>query len=214
MQIRYLGHSAFYIITDDNVRLLTDPFSPVIGYPMPRVTADIVLSSHEHFDHDYFKGVDGDYTIVKDVKPYMPEHMTITCIQSCHDPRGGALRGMNRIYKIRTNGLTLCHLGDLGEPFNVDLIHRIDQVDVLFIPVGGNYTIDAAAARRYVDAIEPKIVVPMHYKTKRCNLDIATLDEVLPHFSGYDIFRPRILVPTDEYIGEPRVCILEPETTI
>ena len=210
MKITSLGHSAFYIVTDDGMRIVTDPYNAFVGYTMPKVTADVVTSSHSHPDHSNFRAVEGDYFLVRENKTYMPPHMTITSLLCAHDNRKGALRGLNIIYKIRANGITLVHMGDIGESFNVELINKLGDVDVLFIPVGGNFTIGPAEARDYIDAISPKIAVPMHYRLKHCNMDLLGPDKIMPHFADMDVFHTMELYPEAEFRpGKTRFCVID-----
>ena len=99
----------------------------------------------------------------------------------------GALRGQNIIFKMKMDGITLCHMGDIGEECSERLIEEIGKVDVLFIPVGGTYTVDGIGAKKYVDCLQPKAVIPMHFKGEECALDIAEADSFLRLFPSEDI---------------------------
>lgn len=184
MKITYLGHSCFLI--EGSVSVVTDPFSG-IGYPLKRVKADYVLSSHDHFDHNAVSGVDFTYkmTLADAESPKVPkpfERINLNVIPSYHDDCFGKKRGVNMIYKFTIDGITFTHLGDFGEDFSVKSAEKIGKTDVLFVPVGGNYTIDALTAEKYVDFIDAKVVVPMHYKTKRGTVDIADEKEFVAFF--------------------------------
>lgn len=181
MKITYLGHSCFFI--RGSLSVVTDPFSG-IGYPLKRVKTDFLLSSHEHFDHNAIDGVDYVYKLTapyamkkEGLKPF--EKIDLTVIPSYHDDCKGKKRGVNMIYKFTVDGVTFTHLGDLGEDFSSLLVEKIGKTDVLFIPVGGNYTIDYLTAKKYADSIDTKIVIPMHYKTERCTVDIDGAEDFL-----------------------------------
>lgn len=188
MKIKYLGHSCFYFESESGVSLLTDPFTKV-GYELPSgLRADIVLTSHGHFDHNYVEAVSTD-CIVRETGEKDRFGINIKGIDSFHDPLNGSLRGNNVIFKFVINGITFCHLGDLGEPCSAELLAKIGKVDVLLIPVGGTYTIDAAQAHEYVQKIVPKRVIPMHYKPLDGALDITSEAEFLSFFDERQIQR-------------------------
>lgn len=175
MKIEYYGHSCFKITATDGTSVLTDPFGN-IGYELPEnLSADIVASSHAHYDHDCFSAVNAR-RVVTGAGCFSFGNVKITGIESKHDNVGGTLRGDNTIYLIETDGLTLCHMGDLGEENVEDVCSRLcKSIDVLFVPIGGTYTIDGKTAKRYADAIMPKLTIPMHFKTS--DLAISVSDE-------------------------------------
>ncbi|MDE6557523.1 MAG: MBL fold metallo-hydrolase [Clostridia bacterium] len=176
MKIKYLGHSGFLLTESTGTAVVTDPYGEAVGFAMPKVTADAVTVSHHHFDHDNVKAVDGNPVILDKEQGYELPGVVINAVASFHDDKKGALRGENVIFKFRMDGLDVCHLGDLGEECSPELIEAILPVNVLLIPVGGNYTIDAAMAKEYVDRIMPDVVIPMHYRTKGCAIDIDKVD--------------------------------------
>lgn len=176
MKIQYLGHSSFKLTSSTGTAIVTDPYSSQIGFAMPQVLADAVTISHHHFDHDNAAAVGGNPQVIDGAATRNVGGVEIGAIDSFHDNVGGKLRGKNVIFKFRIDGITVCHLGDLGEDCSAGLIERIGQVDVLLIPVGGNYTIDAKTAKEYVDKLAPKIVIPMHYLTEGLKVDIEKLD--------------------------------------
>lgn len=174
MKIRYYGHSCFWLETAQGTSVITDPYQKV-GYELPHgLRSDVVTVSHAHFDHAYTDGVAADVLLQKS-GAYTHRDVRIEAVESFHDARQGALRGTNLIFKFYADGIKLCHLGDLGEPLSEDVLSRIGQVDVLLLPVGGTYTIDAKQARDYVEAVNPKLAVAMHYKPQDGILDIAPI---------------------------------------
>lgn len=170
MEIEYLGHSSFFLKGNEK-SVVTDPFDGV-GYAMKRVECDYCLVSHEHFDHCYTDGV-------KCRKIIRNSEDGFVVIDSYHDHNLGALRGKNRIFLFSVDGIKFCHMGDIGEYYSDRLIEEIGEPDVLFIPVGGNYTTDGKEAAKFAAAIKAKITVPMHYKTKRCEIDIDDAEDFL-----------------------------------
>ena len=182
MKIRYLGHSSFLLTESTGTAIVCDPSGEEVGFRMPEVSADAVTVSHHHYDHDNAKAVGGNPVILDREQGYELPGVVINAVKSYHDDRQGALRGENVIFKFRMDGLDVCHLGDLGEECSSELIEAILPVNVLLIPVGGNYTIDAAMAKEYVDRIMPDVVIPMHYRVKGCEVDIDKVDEFLSLF--------------------------------
>ena len=182
MKLRYLGHSCFQWITDNGVTVLTDPYTKV-GYEMPQnLCAELVMCSHEHFDHYYLPGVDGVACVNKAAGDAEYKEIRMQGIQTSHDDKNGALRGQNIVFKFWIDGICFCHLGDLGEPLTQALAEKIGAVDVLLIPIGGTYTIDARQAKAYIERIAPKLVIPMHFRPKDGGLDIAEPSAFLQFF--------------------------------
>ena len=178
MKIRYLGHACFEIMSTKGIKIITDPYTGV-GYELPaNLTADIVTVSHAHFDHNYTQAVQSSF-VIDGLGEYSFGDVGICGISSYHDSEMGALRGENIIYKIKIDEITLCHMGDIGDECSTELVERIGEVDVLFIPGGGKYTVDARGAKRDIEAIQPTVVIPMHYRPDDGVLDIATEDAFL-----------------------------------
>lgn len=187
MKIKYFGHSCFLLTESTGTSVVCDPYDESVGYALPAVSADAVTVSHHHYDHDCLKKITGSPVVLDKETGYELPGVKINAIKSFHDDCLGKERGENVIFKFRMDGLEICHLGDLGEECSTDLLESILPVNVLLIPVGGNYTIDAAMAKEYVDRIMPDIVIPMHYRTKDCRLDIAKVDDFLNEFDGEDV---------------------------
>ena len=185
MKIRYLGHSCFQLISNDGMCVVTDPYTKV-GYELPsRLWADVVTVSHGHFDHNYTQGLHSG-VVISQSGEYRFKNLKITGINSWHDEKQGALRGPNVIFKIKIDGITICHLGDLGEPCREQILKQIGGVDVLLLPVGGTYTVNALAAKAYADGILPKKIIPMHYRPTDGKLDIATAEPFLSLYNQND----------------------------
>jgi L-ascorbate metabolism protein UlaG (beta-lactamase superfamily) len=170
MKITYIGHSSFIIKGKENT-LVIDPYNPnSTGYKYPKQKADLLLTTHFHDDHYYIDGV-GDYSLhISGPGEYEKNSSLIYGMPTFHDDQNGDLRGKNTIYEIHIDDFTLLHLGDLGHQLKETTTERISDIDVLFIPVGGVYTIDSSVASRVISSIEPKIVIPMHYQTEDLKL--------------------------------------------
>lgn len=179
MNIQYYGHSCFKIITkpagrgQEEVTLFLDPFDKSIGLRPPQGQADIVLVSHSHHDHSNAGALKGDFTLIDNPGEYSLRGINILGIHSYHDPSQGSLRGSNTIFLIESEDMKICHLGDLGCDLTQKQLEGIDGVDVLMVPIGGNYTIDAKKAIELIKKIEPSVIIPMHYKVKGLTVDIA-----------------------------------------
>lgn len=206
MKITYLGHSCFFI--EGEYKIVTDPFSG-IGYPLKRVSCNFVLSSHSHFDHNAICGVDYKTAVCdfEDVKA--AKAIKLRAIESYHDECFGKKRGKNLIYQFELDGVTFTHLGDLGEGFSQNLVEKIGQTDVLFIPVGGTYTIDGSLAAKYVGAIKPSIAVPMHYKTPRCTVDICDKNEFVCNFKQVKYVENSITLNKADFKDGTTVCVFD-----
>ncbi len=211
MKIKYLGHSSFKLTESTGTSVVTDPYSPEVGFSMPKVEADAVTVSHHHFDHDYTQAVGGNPRIIDKEDSYDLPGVEINAVKSFHDNVRGKKRGENVIFKFRMDGIDICHLGDLGEACSAELIELILPVDVLLIPVGGNYTIDAETAKEYVDRLMPEVVIPMHYRSKDCKIDIEKVNEFIDLFDEEQVEETdcdEIELSRSDLTGETRIVVL------
>lgn len=212
MKIEYLGHSCFKLTESTGTSIVCDPYSDEIGYAMRKVSANAVTVSHGHYDHNAVQNVDGAPLLIDGGQNNGLAGVEINSIKSFHDTSRGKKRGENTIFKFRMDGIDVCHLGDLGEKCSSDLIETLLPVDVLLIPVGGTYTIDAEMAKEYVDRIMPDIVIPMHYRTRDCKLDIDRVDEFTGLFDGDSVEESEkcgIELSRKDLTGETRIIVLK-----
>lgn len=173
-----MGHSCFRI-KGKQAAIVTDPFSPDIGYTLGKPTADIVTVSHQHHSHAYDKGIGGDPKVITGPGEYEIKGVLIIGIATFHDGDGGKVRGKNTVYLIELDGITVCHLGDLGHVLTTEQVEEVDDVDVLLLPIGGGSTINASTAAEVIRQIEPKVVIPMHYKTPVIKRELALVDSFM-----------------------------------
>lgn len=180
MVISWYGHSCFRIQSGETV-IVTDPFNKEVGLTPPRqVGADIVIVSHQHSDHNNTAAIGGSPFIVDGPGEYEVKSINIRGIFSYHDNVEGKERGRNTIYILEIEGIKICHLGDLGQKKLTDeQLDLIGDIDILMSPIGGVYTIDAEEAGGIINQIEPKIVIPMHYKIQGLNIKLDPLDKFL-----------------------------------
>jgi L-ascorbate metabolism protein UlaG (beta-lactamase superfamily) len=182
MYITWIGHSCFKIqdkLTPDGITVVTDPFDKSIGLRAPNFEASIVTVSHDHHDHNNVKSLRGEPYVIDIPGEYDIKGVAIQGVSSKHDDKGGKERGNNIIYRIEMEGITLAHLGDLGHELDDKLMEAVAGVDILMIPVGGKFTLDGKKAAEVVSQIEPRIVIPMHYKIEGLTLDIDTAEKFI-----------------------------------
>jgi len=183
MQIQYYGQSCFKITTKpagratDDIVLFFDPFGKELGIRPPQGQADVVFVSHDHFDHNNVEALKGDPIIINTPGEYAVKGINVIGLDSFHDMEEGAKKGRSTIFILEVEDLKVCHLGDLGSELSGKQLEEIDGVDILFIPVGGNYTIDGKRAAELIRKIEPTIVIPMHYKVEGSTAEIEDLQK-------------------------------------
>ncbi|MCX6640144.1 MAG: MBL fold metallo-hydrolase [bacterium] len=185
--IEWYGQSCFLLTLQNGSKILTDPYDTTrIPYKLPKEGVDVIFSTHDHFDHNavnavpskyiliakgrepFFYGVKQGKTFDKEAAPTIDlKGITLSCstVPSFHDDNQGGQRGANGIIRFTLDGMVFVHLGDIGENLTSEQIQKLKPVDVLMIPVGGYFTIEPAVAREIVAALDPKLVLPMHYKT-------------------------------------------------
>ncbi len=185
MQIIWYGQSCFQISSSEgknnHVSIMVDPFGEDIGLKLPRkLEADIVLVTHDHSDHNNVKAVSGQPLVINGPGEYEAKGVFIQGISGFHDNSRGSERGNITIYTIEAEGMRLCHLGDLGqkELFS-DQLEKIGGVDILMVPTGGVYTINAAEAIKIMAQVEPKITIPMHYQIPKLKIKLEGVDKFL-----------------------------------
>jgi len=178
MEICWLGHSC-YRIRGHQATVITDPYSPDLGYSLGKPTARIVTVSHQHPGHCYTQGIGGQPRLVTGPGEYEISGVIIIGIATFHDGDKGRKRGKNTIYLMEIDEISVCHLGDLGHVLTAEQVEELGNVDVLLLPVGGVSTINAPMAAEIVRQLEPKAVVPMHYKTEALNWELEPVDRFL-----------------------------------
>jgi L-ascorbate metabolism protein UlaG (beta-lactamase superfamily) len=207
MRIWWRGHASF-LVEIRGKKLVTDPFNAELGYQIKPVSADFVTVSHEHWDHNAVETVEGNPRIVRGNVTVESEGITIKGIASWHDKSEGRERGNNTIYKISAEGLDLVHLGDLGQVLSLQQIEEIGNVDILLLPVGGNFTIDAGDAFKIVTLLQPRIVIPMHFFTPHLSFTLAPVEEFTSLFDQV-IKKPSLEVKSGDLGTDMRIIILD-----
>jgi len=182
MKIKWYGHSAWGITAGDGTRIITDPyqsgaFGGSIKYTPIKDPADVVLISHEHADHNYAYGIGGKAKVVHGAGSYKFNQYSFTGLATYHDDSGGSQRGKNTIFTFEVEGIKLAHFGDLGQYPAKDIIDKLAGVEVVFIPIGGHFTIDSSTAVKIVKELAPRVVFPMHYKTELVDFPITPVED-------------------------------------
>lgn len=186
MKIVWHGHSCFEI--RDGITVVTDPHDgKSIGIKPPVVKADVVLVSHDHFDHNCIRIVKGDPRIITECGETVIDDLKIRGVPSFHDREEGSKRGKNTIFCFEMDGIKFCHCGDLGHLLTEKQAEAIGPVDILFIPVGGVFTIDSNDAKKVIETIKPSVVIPMHYHVGGLSISVDSIDSFLDGLSEEDV---------------------------
>lgn len=186
MIITWQGHSCFKLqdkVGPDGITLITDPFNKEIGLKPPNCEANIVTVSHDHEDHNNVGTLRGNPFIIDCAGEFDVKGVFVEGIDSHHDDKEGALRGKNIIYRIEIDDISVVHLGDLGAVLTDAQLEKLAGTDILLIPVGGKYTLDAKLAVEVISQLEPRIVIPMHYKTDDLKLDVDPVEKFIKELS-------------------------------
>lgn len=213
MDITYLGLSSFKIHTK-SVNIVTDPFDPaVVGLKYPKTEAEIVTVSHHHRDHDYVENFPEAF-IIDGPGEYQVKGVDVLGIPTFHDVTNGAERGKNTVYEFRLDGMTIVHAGDLGHKLTDSQAESFSDVDVLLIPVGGYYSLDAATANAVITQLEPKIVIPMHYQLPGLKSEIfgklSSVENFLKEMGKSDVVPlDKLVVSKDKLPEEMQVVVLK-----
>ncbi len=190
MKVKWYGHAAFLITSEKGIKIIIDPYESgayggQLSYGKIKDEADIVLTSHDHADHNDTKSLPGSPQVIKGSGTKNIKGISIMGISTFHDTSKGSERGENTIFVLTVDDMKICHLGDLGHVLNEKEIKEIGSIDILMIPVGGFYTIDAKEATRVAEQIKPKVLIPMHFKTSKCGFPIAPVDDFLKDKTNY-----------------------------
>ena len=218
--LQYLGHSCF-LLELDGIHFLLDPYSPRVGYGELEVEADVITVSHEHMDHNYveaapgarvIRGLTADGLGWEDVSVSLGR-VRITGLPTYHDDASGRLRGRNMAFIFQLDDLKVVHLGDLGHFLNETQAEKLQGVDLLLVPVGGHYTIDARQARELIEVLDPAIAVPMHCRTEATrNWPMELVKEFTEQEDGVKKIDPgMVILKPEDWPEKGEIWVLEPE---
>lgn len=214
MDIYWYGQACIKL-KGKNASLIVDPFDPeFVGIKLPKdLSSDIVLVTHGHPDHNNSKAVtalEGSPMVFDKPGEYEANGVVITGIPSFHDNTSGSERGLNIIFHIMFDGLNLVHLGDLGQSkLTEEQLAQIGQTDILFIPVGSIFTIDAKVAAEIVSELEPKIIIPIHYKIPGLKFELEGVEGFLKEMGAENVIVvPKLTISKEKLPEEPQVIVL------
>jgi len=176
MNISWYGQSCFRIEAKEG-SILIDPFAKEIGLRPARIKDDVITVSHQHRDHNAIDDANPEAFIIQNPGEYEKQGIAIRGIASFHDAKEGTERGPNTIYVYKAEEMTIAHLGDLGHVLTDAQVEAIGDIDILMIPVGGMYTIDAKTAVEVIGQIEPKVIIPMHYKVPGLGIPVDGVEK-------------------------------------
>ncbi len=211
VEINYLGHSSFRIRGKQKT-VVTDPFDERVGKFPPDVNADIVTVSHDHADHNQTDKVHGSPFVVHGPGEYEVGGVSIIGIATFHDDKNGEERGNNNVYVIEIDELRIAHLGDLGHKLAQDQLEEMGRIDILLVPTGGVYTIDAKTAAEVTKQVDPWVVIPMHYQApnRKLSEQLAEVGEFLKEIGKPEVVpAPKYSVSADRLPEELQVIVLE-----
>jgi len=209
MDISWLGHSCFRIRGSHTI-VITDPYPPGLGYSLGKPNARIVTVSHDHLGHSYVEGIGGEPRPVIGPGEYEIGGVLIIGIATFHDGEGGRTRGKNTAYLMEIDEISVCHLGDLGHVLTAEQVEELDNVDVLLLPVGGVSTINAPMAAEVVRQLEPKAVVPMHYKTSALSWELEPVARFLKEIGVNQVnSQPKLSLTRSSLPASTQVFLLD-----
>lgn len=212
MYLSYLGHSCFKLqdkVGTDGVVVITDPFDPAfVGLKMPSLEADIVTISHDHKDHNNVKAIRKEPFVISAAGEYEAHDVFVEGVDSFHDQKEGAERGGNIIYRIEIDDITVTHLGDLATTLNTKQLERLEGTDILLVPIGGHYTLDAKLAVEVINQIEPRIVIPMHYKSEGSKMDIDGLEKFIKESGLKPTYEEKLKISKRELPAEDTELVI------
>ncbi len=192
MKVQWYGQACF-LFEGQGVRLVTDPPAGAMGYQLPEEEVDLATVSHDHSDHNNVNALHGAPAVINTPGVHEAKGLRVEGHSAFHDDVGGTQRGSNLLFVWEMDGVRVCHLGDLGHLLDTKALQDLGRIDMLLVPVGGVFTVDAGAAKQVVDQIAPRIVIPMHYKTPVLKMPLATVDQFLRLFQPGQVRREQWL---------------------
>ena len=213
MKIKWMGHASFLITSEAGTSIITDPYPQGSGlsYIPIKEHVDIIIMSHDHFDHNNISGVPDKPELITGSITKNLKGIEFRGIATHHDQSQGKERGANTAFCFSVDGVKVCHLGDLGHRLSPEQMTEIGSVDVLLVPIGGVYTIDAKMAATVVDDLKPRIAMPMHYKTAKCNWPLNTVDDFIKDKTNVKrLNSSEIEIKSDKLPELTEMVVLEP----
>lgn len=213
MKVQWLGHACFLITSAKGTRIITDPYTPgdMFRYGPVDEFADLVLVSHDHFDHNNVAGVKGKPQVVKGAGKHQAAGIDILGLATYHDQAQGSQRGNNTVFVFTVDGVRMCHLGDLGHSLSPAQLQEAGKVDVLFLPVGAGPTLSLAQAGEVSGQLQPKLIIPMHFQTGKVGFPLASAEDFLSqHTSVRRLHDSQVEVQPGQLPKATEVVLLQP----
>jgi len=208
LNIKWLGHASF-LITSGGTRIITDPFNEKLGYPMIPRQAEIVTISHQHWDHNASECIDGAPQVIEGPGRRVMGDIVISGTSAWHDAKQGQERGSNTIFNICAEEMNVVHLGDLGHILRPEQVEEIGRTDILLLPVGGKFTVDAEKASEIVEQLKPKLVIPMHFQTPHLSFVLAPVENFICRYERV-LKLPALEIDAKELPAEgPGIIVLD-----
>jgi len=208
-KITFYGHSMFLIEASDKTKIGTDPYNQQVKDRLPEVSADIVLVSHHHFDHANTSLFKGNPTVLDTGQKTTIKGIDFEGIPAYHDQSHGNQRGENIIFKFTVDGITFAHMGDLGHQLSSEQYQKLQNINILMLPVGGIFTIDSRIAHQIINDIKPNIAIPMHYKQQDTKIDVDTIDKFLKQAGKYRQADHTISITGDQLPEPTEIWVLK-----
>ena len=186
-RITYYGHAMFLIESSAGIKIGIDPYNQQVKDDLPDVSADIVLVSHDHFDHSNINLFKGEPEVLKTPGEKNAKGISVHGIKTYHDHAQGTKRGDNILFKFKVDEISFAHMGDLGHLPSQNQLKILKDINVLMLPIGGIYTIDYRQAHRLIKDIKPNIAIPMHYKQKDTKIDVDDINNFLNEIKDYKV---------------------------
>jgi L-ascorbate metabolism protein UlaG (beta-lactamase superfamily) len=207
MDITYLGHASFKL-SGKSLSVVIDPYEEVrSGQKFNRTSADVVLVTHEHFDHNKVELVEGKRKVIDGPGEYEIDGVSFIGFPTYHDEKKGEERGKNTVYVVEMDGIRIAHLGDLGHKLDEKTLSSMGEIDVLMVPVGGVYTIDSEIAAEVVRSIEPKFILPMHYGLKKED-ELGTVEPFVAALGVKSEEMGKLSVKPADLLGEDQLVVI------
>lgn len=207
MEITWYGRACFRL-KGREATVITDPCPPATGFVAGKHEVDLLTISHAHADHSYTRSITAGMTLTRPGE-YEYKDLLVTAVGTWHDAVGGAERGGNVVFAVEVDGVHICHLGDIGHLLTDEQLSDLGPIDVLLVPVGGNFTVSPTEAAAIVAQVEPKIVIPMHYAIDGGSTDLLGPETFLHELAAEPIRQPKALVTPSTLPAETQVVVLE-----
>ena len=214
MKIKWLSGACFVITSEAGLRIITDPYCTGYNLKYGKIneSAEIVTVSHEHGDHNNVAAVGGNPEVVRGIGKFKVKDIQFKGVHSFHDEVRGSRRGDNTMLRFEVDGISICHLGDLGHRLSDKQVFELGRVDILLIPTGGYYTMSVKVATEVCNQLKPKVIIPMHFKTDGWDVPVAAVDEFLEEKESVTkLNASEVKFEQEDLSATTQIIVLKPE---